>query len=160
LVELALEFEPEAIVGIPTLGLTYARGVAGAIGLSDYVALGNSRKFWYDDSSSAPVVSVTSPEAQKSLYLDPSLVERVSGKRTLIVDDVMNTGATAAAAVQLLQQVKARLMGIVVVLTEGHDWENRLAKLSPDLPQQVRRLGHIPMFERTPTGWMPIPQTL
>ena len=61
LTQLAAGFAPEAIVGIPTLGLDYARLVARGLGLRDYVALGNSRKFWYDDALSVPVHSVTSP---------------------------------------------------------------------------------------------------
>ncbi|MBE9079201.1 hypothetical protein IQ241_18170 [Romeria aff. gracilis LEGE 07310] len=61
LTELAREAAPEAIVGVPTLGLDYARQVARSLNFPHYVALGNSRKFWYDDSLSVPVESVTSP---------------------------------------------------------------------------------------------------
>src|SRR5260221_6236586 len=96
--KLAAEFSPEMIVGIPTLGLDYARIVARDLGFSDYVALGNSRKFWYSDQLSVPVHSVTSPGANKKLYLDPMLVERVAGKRVLVVDDVINTGGAPTPA--------------------------------------------------------------
>src|SRR5271168_1021965 len=90
LCKLAAEFPSEVIVGIPTLGLDYARIVARDLGFPNYVALGNSRKFWYSDELSVPVHSVTSPGANKKLYLDPMLVERVAGKKTLIIDDVIN----------------------------------------------------------------------
>ena len=73
LTRLAGEFRPEVIVGVPTLGLDYARIVARDLGFPEYVALGNSRKFWYDDALSVPVHSVTSPGADKRLYLDPAL---------------------------------------------------------------------------------------
>jgi adenine/guanine phosphoribosyltransferase-like PRPP-binding protein len=160
LAQAAKEFEPEAIAGVPTLGLDYARAVAKELGFADYTALGYSRKFWYDDSLSVPVVSVTSPDVKKSLYLDPKLVERVAGKRTLIVDDVINTGGTAIAAIQLLQKAGANVSGLVVVLTEGHDWEKTLAQHISDPFQQVRGLGHIPIFEKTANGWTPISETL
>ncbi|HEY9623806.1 MAG TPA: phosphoribosyltransferase [Crinalium sp.] len=156
LADAARAFEPEAIAGIPTLGLDYARVVAKNLGLPDYVALGTSRKFWYDDTLSVPVVSVTSPDAKKSLYLDPSLLERVAGKRTLIVDDVINTGGTAIAAIQLLQTAGTIVVGLVVVLTEGHDWKEPLSQIAPELVQQVRGLGHIPIFEQVDGGWAPI----
>lgn len=52
LTELAQSFNPEVIVGVPTLELDYARLVALKLSFSDYVALGNSRKFWYDDALS------------------------------------------------------------------------------------------------------------
>ena len=150
---------PEAVVGIPTLGLTYARPVAEAIGMAEFVALGHSRKFWYDDALSEAVISSTSPDQSKRVYLDPALLERIHGRRVVIVDDVLNTGATMAAALNLLQKAHAKVVAIVVVLTEGWDWYRKLAGIDPALPQLVRALGHIPLFERAGTGWVPKPET-
>jgi adenine/guanine phosphoribosyltransferase-like PRPP-binding protein len=155
LTKLAAEFAAEVIVGIPTLGLDYARLVARDLGFPNYVALGNSRKFWYSDELSVPVHSVTSPGANKRLYLDPMLVERVAGKRTLIVDDVINTGGSAAAAIELLQTAGALVIGLCVILIEGEAWKNLLAAFSPDWPDRVRGLGHIPIFKSATDGWVP-----
>lgn len=156
LTALAAEFSPQVIVGIPTLGLDYARWVARALGFADYVALGNSRKFWYSDDLSVPVHSVTSPGANKRLYLDPMLVERLAGKRTLIVDDVINTGGSAAAAIELLSKAGAELVGLCVILIEGDAWHAPLAAFAADWPGRVRGLGKIPLFRRSPAGWLPI----
>ena len=156
LVELARGFSPEAIVGIPTLGLDYARLVARGLRLGDYVALGNSRKFWYEETLSVPVHSVTSPGSNKRLYLDPSLVERVQGKKTLIVDDVINTGGSAVAAIELLQKAGADLVGLAVVLVEGEAWKKELVSFGDDWPSKVRGLGKIPLFRKTAEGWVPI----
>jgi adenine/guanine phosphoribosyltransferase-like PRPP-binding protein len=153
--KIAAEFACEVIVGIPTLGLDYARIVARDLGFADYVALGNSRKFWYSDALSVPVHSATSPGANKRLYLDPMLVERIAGKRTLIVDDVINTGGSAAAAIELLQSAGAHVMGLCVVLIEGGAWRNTLLRFGPDWPARVRGLGQIPLFRRAPDGWVP-----
>jgi adenine/guanine phosphoribosyltransferase-like PRPP-binding protein len=153
--KLAGQFSAEAVVGIPTLGLDYARLVARDLGFPNYVALGNSRKFWYSDELSVPVHSVTSPGANKRLYLDPMLVERVAGKRTLIVDDVINTGGSAAAAIELLQAAGALVIGLCVILIEGEEWKEPLSAFSPDWPQRVRGLGHIPIFRSTTEGWVP-----
>ncbi len=155
LTQLAAEFSAEVIVGIPTLGLDYARLVARDLGFPNYVALGNSRKFWYSDELSVPVHSVTSPGANKKLYLDPMLVERVAGKRTLIVDDVINTGGSAAAAIELLQAAGALVIGLCVILIEGEAWKDPLSAFSPDWPDRVRGLGNIPIFKRTTDGWVP-----
>jgi len=154
--KLAAEFSPEAIAGIPTLGLDYARIVARDLGFSNYVALGNSRKFWYSEEHCVAVRSVTSPEANKKLYLDPMLAERVAGKRTLIVDDVINTGGSAAAAIRLLQNAEAIVIGVCVVLIEGAAWKRLLAGFSPDWPGRVRGIGRIPMFTRSTEGWIPL----
>ena len=156
LTKLAAEFSAEVIVGIPTLGLDYARIVARNLGFSDYVALGNSRKFWYSDELSVPVRSVTSPGENKRLYLDPMLVERLAGKLVLIVDDVINTGGSAAAAIELLQSVGAQVIGLCVVLTEGEAWKEVLAAFAPDWPERVRGLGRLPLFRNTAAGWIPV----
>jgi adenine/guanine phosphoribosyltransferase-like PRPP-binding protein len=137
------------------LGLDYARIVARDLGFADYVALGNSRKFWYSDALSVPVHSATSPGANKRLYLDPMLVERLAGKRALIVDDVINTGGSAAAAIQLLQSAGAQVLGVCVVLIEGETWRNTLLRFGPDWPARVRGLGQIPLFRRVADGWIP-----
>ncbi len=150
---------PQAVVGIPTLGLTYARPVAEAIGLPDFVALGHSRKFWYDDALSEAVISSTSPDHSKRVYLDPALLQRVRGRRVVVVDDVLNTGATMASAINLLHKAQAKVVAIVVVLTEGWDWHGKLAGIDPAIAGRVHALGHIPLFARMATGWAPIPAT-
>jgi adenine/guanine phosphoribosyltransferase-like PRPP-binding protein len=103
-----------------------------------------------------PVHSVTSPGPNKKLYLDPMLVERVAGKRALIVDDVINTGGSAAAAIDLLQNAGAFVIGVCVVLIEGEAWKDALTPISPDWPSRVRGLGRIPMFNSTAEGWIPV----
>jgi adenine/guanine phosphoribosyltransferase-like PRPP-binding protein len=157
--ELVRAAAPEAVVGIPTLGLTYARSVAEAIGLPDFVALGHSRKFWYDDALSEAMVSSTSPDHSKRIYLDPALLERVQGRRVVVVDDVLNTGGTMTAAIRLLRKARAEVISIVAVLTEGWQWYGALAQIDPALPRLVRVLGHIPIFGRTDGGWAPLPET-
>jgi adenine/guanine phosphoribosyltransferase-like PRPP-binding protein len=157
--ELVRATSPEAIVGIPTLGLVYARPLADLIGLSDFVALGHSRKFWYDDELSEAAISSTSPDQSKRIYLDPALLERVRGRRVVIVDDVLNTGSTMASAVRLMQKAQANVVAIVAVLTEGWQWHEALARINPAIPGLVRAMGHIPIFGRTQKGWTALPGT-
>ncbi|MCE2574782.1 phosphoribosyltransferase [Komagataeibacter sp. FNDCR2] len=156
LTDTARELAPEVIVGVPTMGLAYARPVAENLGFDSYVALGHSRKFWYDEELSEPLTSSTSPDRSKRLYLDPALVERVRGKRVLIVDDVLNTGRTAAVATRLMHKVQAEVTGIMAVLTEGWAWQAELGKVGQDTPGLVHALGHIPLFERGAGGWYPV----
>jgi adenine/guanine phosphoribosyltransferase-like PRPP-binding protein len=157
LAETAREFHPEAITGIPTLGLDYARLVARALGFLDYAPLGNSRKFWYSEDLSVPVESVMSAGTQKRLYIDPTIVERVAGKRVLVVDDVINTGGSAKAAIELLRRAGADVVGLAVVLVEGAAWKPVVSEFAPDWPQRVKGLGNIPIFQRGEGGWYPIP---
>jgi adenine/guanine phosphoribosyltransferase-like PRPP-binding protein len=159
LTHVARAIAPEAVVGIPTLGLPYARAVAENIGLPDFVALGHSRKFWYDDELSEAAVSSTSPNQSKRIYLDPALLERVQGRRVVLIDDVLNTGNTMSSAIRLLQKARATVAAIVTVLTEGWDWHPALTQIDPAMPERVHALGHIPLFGRTEAGWTPLPET-
>jgi len=156
LVKLAKEFAPAVIVAVPTMGLDYARLVAQGLGHPHYVALGLSRKFWYDEELAESMSSSTSPTQKKSIYLDPALLSRVKGKHVLLVDDVINTGASAVAAIRLLMRAGAIIDGLVVVLTEGRAWRVALSEVDPSLPERVRSAGHIPLFDPTADGrWTP-----
>lgn len=165
--QLARELAPEAVVGVPTMGLDYARLAARGLNLPHYAALGLSRKFWYDEALSEPMVSITSPGQHKRLYLDPALLARVAGQRVVLIDDVINTGSTTAAALRLLTKAGAEVAGVVALLTEGHAWRRTLGELGPEWPARVKAVGHIPMFLRatppasddTPT-WLEDPATL
>lgn len=158
---LARTFAPEMVAAVPTMGLDYARRVARDLGMPHYVSLGLSRKFWYDEMLSEPVVSSTSPDQAKRLYLDPAMLDRVAGQRVLLVDDVINTGASALAAIRLLERAGAKVCGLVVALTEGHAWREALAGIEPGWPLRVQGVGHIPMFHLGPDQrWHPNTQTL
>jgi adenine/guanine phosphoribosyltransferase-like PRPP-binding protein len=158
LIDLARSFDPEAICGIPTLGLDYARLVGRGLGFAHYVPLGTSRKYWYSDELSRPVESVMSAGIQKRLYLDPSIVDRVAGKRVLVVDDVINTGGSAAAAVSVLGAAGAEVVGLALVLIEGTAWKPVMSAFGTGWPDRVKGLGKIPIFRRGPGGWYPIPE--
>lgn len=161
LVRQARQLAPQTIVGVPTMGLDYARRVARDLDHPHYAALGLSRKFWYDDALSERLFSSTSPDQKKSIYLDPALMPRLVGQRVLLVDDVINTGVSAAAAIRLLQRAGADVIGLLVLLTEGHAWKDELRQLGDDWPGRVHAIGHIPLFARTPEGrWRPESRTL
>ena len=160
LVQAAQAFAPEVIAAVPTMGLDYGRLVARGLGQPHYVALGHSRKFWYDEALSMHTTSSTSTLG-KQVYLDPALVERVQGKRVLLVDDVINTGESAACAIRLLQRAGADVVGMLNVLSEGHAWRPVLNTLGTDWSQRVVALGHIPMFAADGQGgWQPMAETL
>ena len=59
--KLAKKWDPEVVIGMPTLGMVYSAPVARKLGHDRYVPLGYSRTFWYDDELSVPVRSITSP---------------------------------------------------------------------------------------------------
>jgi adenine/guanine phosphoribosyltransferase-like PRPP-binding protein len=154
---LARELDAEIIVGLPTLGLAFASLVAERLGQSRYVPLGYSRKFWYDDALSEPVSSITSPETGKRLRLDPNLRSLVEGRRVVLVDDAISSGATAVAAVRLLRKTGVDVAGMVVAMKQTNRWETTVAALWA--PLAVRAVYGCPLFQWSATGWMPLAET-
>ncbi len=105
-------FQPEIVVGLPTLGLTLARGVAKRLGHSRYVPLGTSRKFWYREELSVPLASITSPGHTKRLYIDPRMLPLIDNRKVLLVDDVISSGRSIKAALDLLASCGVRPVAI------------------------------------------------
>jgi len=138
----ARTFDAEIVVGLPTLGLAFASEVAERLGQPRYVPLGYSRKFWYDDGLSEPVSSITSPDAGKKLRLDPNLLPLIEGRRVVLIDDAISTGATALAAVRLLQKVGVEIAGMVVAMKQTNRWQASTTALP------VRAVFKCPLFQR------------
>src|SRR6187402_3054873 len=83
-----------------------------------YVPLGYSRKFWYNDTLSTEVSSITSPLGQKKLYLDPNQVSLVEGKRVVIIDDAVSSGKTLKSSWDLLEEVGCEVLGVGVAMKQ------------------------------------------
>jgi adenine/guanine phosphoribosyltransferase-like PRPP-binding protein len=153
----ARALDAEIIIGLPTLGLAFASLVAERLGQPRYVPLGYSRKFWYDDALSEPVASITSPQAGKLLRLDPNLLPLIEGRRVVLVDDAISTGATAVASVRLLQKIGIDVAGMILAMKQTNRWETAVAALSA--PLAIRAVYGCPLFERSEAGWIPLPAT-
>lgn len=151
MVEIARRVEPEVVVGMPTLGLLYARTIAEQLGMPNWVALGYSRKFWYEEALSAPVTSITSPGQEKRIYLDPRVLPRLTGRRVLLVDDVVSTGTTAAAGLSLLARVDCNVGGMLFAMLQGERWREKLGEGA----RLVSGAFASPLLTRRTEGWFP-----
>ena len=141
----------DAVIGLPTLGLTLASLVARNLGHARYVPMGYSRKFWYDEALSAPVSSITSPTPGKRIYLDPHLLPLVAGKRVILVDDAVSTGTTLLAAWDLLESLGIEVVACGVAMRQGRRWMPRLGA------QRAARLVGVfdsPLLQAAPGGWV------
>lgn len=142
-------YEPDVVVGVPTLGLTLACGTAKHLGHSRYVPLGTSRKFWYLDEFSVPLSSITSPDQGKRLYLDPRMLPLIENKRVLLVDDVISSGTSILAALHLLARCGITPIVIGAAMLQTQRWRSKLADAAPDWSSRVVGVLQTPLLRRT-----------
>lgn len=154
LAERAATLKPDIVVGAATLGIPVAIEVSRHLGLDQYVILQKSPKIHLKDAIVKMVQSVTSAGQQK-LLLDRRALPLLRNKRVLVVDDVVATGSSLAATLDLVREAGGDVVGVGVILTEGHAWRDALGK-DADL---VIGLGHIPQFRITGSGVQVIPET-
>jgi adenine/guanine phosphoribosyltransferase-like PRPP-binding protein len=119
------------------------------------VPLSYSRKFWFEDELSIPVNSITTPVQPKIVYIDPRLIERLEGKRVLLVEDVISTGGTIAAELALMKKIGANVVGVVTAIRETRVWADRLAAIEPAYPALVLSPIRCPLFRKSESGWVP-----
>ena len=138
----------EVVVGLPTLGHGVGQGVARALGHANWVAPGTTRKLWYDEALSVPTSSITAPQQGRRMWLDPRLLDRLEGRRVLLVDDVICTGNSALAGLALLAAAGVRPVALCVAMVQTEQWRSRWPA---DIP--VHAAFATPRFCRVPGGW-------
>jgi adenine phosphoribosyltransferase len=142
--ELAEHFRagrPDIVAAPATLGIPVAIAVTRALGLDDYLVLQKSDKVHLGDALAEEVRAITSASGS-TLRLDRARVPAVAGRRVLLVDDVVSTGSSAAAALRLLERAGAEIVGVGALLAEGDGWPPALAQHADHL----HALGRIPLF--------------
>lgn len=153
--DLVRPLRPEIVVGMPTLGMVLASSVAKKLGHERYVPLGYSRKFWYEDELSVDVISVTSPLKPKQVFIDPRLIERLEGKRVLLVEDVISTGGTVAGELKLMEKLGANVVGVACAIKETRVWAEKLGAINPAWPALVHAPVKFPLYRKVEGGWAP-----
>lgn len=83
-----------------------------------YVVARKSVKLYMQDVVSVAVKSITTAQEQ-TLHLDGIKAELLSGKRVLIVDDVISTGESLIALEKLTAAAGGEVAGRAAVLAEG-----------------------------------------
>lgn len=143
---------PDVIVGLPTLGLTLAAQVARKLGHSRYVPLGTSRKFWYDEKLSVSISSITTPDQAKRLYIDPRMLPVVQNKRVVLVDDVVSSGTSMRAGLDLLSCCDIEPIALTVAMVQTSAWKSLL----DGWPERMVSVFSTPRLEKTGKGWIPL----
>src|SRR3974390_2123693 len=127
LADLMRPARPEIVVSVATMGIPLAIEVSRALGLDDYVILHKTPKIHLGDGWSEPVLSITTDVPQR-LRVDPARVAAVRGRRVAVVDDVISTGASLAAALRLVRRMDAEPVAVGALMTEGGGWRRSLGE--------------------------------
>jgi adenine/guanine phosphoribosyltransferase-like PRPP-binding protein len=141
------DLDVDIVASVATMGIPIAIEVSRALGIDDYLIFQKTNKIHLSDAIAEPVKSITTGASQKLLF-DRARVQVAEGKRVVLVDDVISTGGSVRAALNLLRGVGAEPVAVGVLLTEAEAWRKTLGE-DADL---VRPLGSIPLFRYDPDG--------
>ena len=125
-VELAVACATELLKKVPdfdviltaeTKGIPLAYEMARQSGKT-YVVVRKSVKLYMKNPTKVTVKSITTAKEQ-TMYLGEEDMEKLKGKRVLIVDDVISTGESLLAIEKFCKEAKATICGEAAVLAEG-----------------------------------------
>lgn len=135
--ELATQLEgvsADAVVTAEAKSIPLAYALAALLDLP-WVVLRKSYKPYMGDALQAETLSITTGQTQ-TLYLDEKDRHFLSGKRVILVDDVISTGSTLQGMQIVMNKVNAEVIARAAIFTEGDraKWQDIVA------------LGHLPVF--------------
>ena len=87
-------------------------------GLDDYVLVRKNKKAYMQGVFEVDVTSITTAGQQK-LYMDAVDAAKMKGKRVIIIDDVISTGASLQAVEKLVNEAGGNIVARMAVLAEG-----------------------------------------
>ncbi|MCL1841891.1 MAG: hypothetical protein FWF75_09150 [Propionibacteriaceae bacterium] len=120
--------------------ITLAYELCVRMSLPEFVVARKSQKAYMTDPVHVPVNSITTADEQE-LWFGQGAIDRLRGKRIMIVDDVVSTGATMEALFSFLHSIDCQIALVACVLTEGEQ------RTSFDGVPLVS-IGHLPLARR------------
>lgn len=99
-------------------GIPLVHEMARQSGESTYIIARKVPKLYMRNPFSVEVQSITTAKKQE-LFVDESDVEKMRGKRVLIVDDVISTGESLRAVEKLIKSAGGNIVGKMAILAEG-----------------------------------------
>ena len=127
-----LEYDILVTAEAKSIPLAYALSVETK---KPYVVLRKSYKPYMGDALTAETLSITTGKPQ-TLILDEKDRELVTGRKVVIVDDVISTGSTLQGIRMIMDKAGAIVVAEAAIMTEGEKskWLHIIA------------LGHLPLF--------------
>ncbi len=108
----------EVILTAETKGIPLAAELARCLGMKRYVVARKSVKAYMEDAIWVEDRSITTKGVQK-LCLDGVDRARITGKKVLLLDDVVSTGGSMKALTELVDKAGGEVIAEACVLAEG-----------------------------------------
>jgi adenine phosphoribosyltransferase len=77
----------------------------------------------------------------KKMFISGEQMARIKGKKVVIIDDVLSTGGTMRAAIQLVKMAGADIKAISCPFTEEHERQGKFEDI------KLVTLGHLPVYK-------------
>lgn len=107
----------DILITAESKGIPLAYEMSRQSGKNYYLAR-KSKKLYMKEPVAVDVKSITTANVQ-TLYMDKVDLDAISGKRVLIVDDVISTGESMRALEALVEKGNGKIVGRAAVLAEG-----------------------------------------
>lgn len=131
----APEFDLIVTAEAKSIPLVYE--MAAQAGMNDYIIARKGIKVYMEDVLTVSVNSITTMSTQ-SLHLGKDEVDRIKGRRILVVDDVISTGESLIALEKLVNAAGGEIVAKMAVLAEGDAFDR----------DDITVLGKLPLFDR------------
>lgn len=116
LLKIAPEFD--IIITAESKGIPLAYEMAAQAGMNNYIVARKGPKLYMKNVVTTEVDSITTDHIQ-TLCLGQDEIDKLQGKRVLIVDDVISTGESLKAVEALCAEFDANVVAKAAVLAEG-----------------------------------------
>lgn len=110
--------EFDVIITAESKGIPLAYEMARQAGINDYIVARKGPKLYMQNVITTEVDSITTDHIQ-TLCLGQTEIDKMKGKKVLIIDDVISTGESLLSIETLLKQVGCEIAGRMAVLAEG-----------------------------------------
>lgn len=129
--------EFDVMVTAESKGIPLVHEMARQSGMNTYVLARKAPKLYMKNIIKTEVKSITTERVQ-TLYIDQTDVDKMKGKRVLIVDDVISTGESLHALEVLVREAGGIIAGKMAILAEG-DAKDR---------DDIRYVQYLPLFDK------------
>ncbi len=114
------DYDFDGIVTVQTKSCGLAQALTSELGLDDYLELRKSRKSFMQEPKGISVQSITTA-AKQELWIGKEKYSRFTGKKLCFLDDVVSTGGTIDAVLQLAKEIGVEIVVAACALVEGDD---------------------------------------